>query len=295
MSGRSLVGALLLVAAAAAACGSSTTVTSSSTTASTTASTTSTTALAAAEVKVTVPGGGHEYVYDSDITTVPAGPVKVTLTNNGTMEHQAMLMRLKDGIDLASFAQQAAADPTGVKAISLLDGFGGPNLVAPHGGTSSSTQVLQPGNYLMICFIPGADGVAHAAKGMVKPFTVTGSTAASVPAKAEITLLDFAFATSGVHAGRAVHVVNKGTQVHEVAVYRLRAGATFYAFKHAVLAGKELPADPAGGLGAISPGGSASFTAPAAGEYVLACFMPDTTGSGKNHLMLGMLSQVTFS
>jgi plastocyanin len=287
-----VLGGVAVASLLVAGCGSDDTATASADE----TTTTSTTVAPIPEVEVAVHGGDQEFAFDTDLTTVPAGPVKVTLTNHGTLEHQAMLVRLEDGVDLARFAQEAAADTTGLKVLDLIDGYGGPNLAAPDGGTSSSTQTLDAGNYLLICFIPGPDGTPHAAKGMVKPFTVTEAEHEPAKAvKADISLLDFAFSTQSLHAGRTITVVNKGKQPHEIGVYRLHDGATFEEFKAATAAGKPQPADPAGGLGLVKVGGTASFTAPAAGRYVLVCFMPDVAGSGAPHFMLGMMSEVTIA
>lgn len=36
-----------------------------------------------------------------------------------------------------------------------------------------TTLDLEPGNYMFVCFVPdAADGTPHAAKGMIKAFTV---------------------------------------------------------------------------------------------------------------------------
>jgi hypothetical protein len=45
---------------------------------------------------------------------------------------------------------------------------GGPN-PREIGDTSSSTVALEPGNYALLCFVPGPDGIPHVAKGMVRP------------------------------------------------------------------------------------------------------------------------------
>src|SRR5438128_7697658 len=62
----------------------------------------SSTGEAATEIKLT----GVEYKYDggSSTTSVKAGKVKVTLTNGGVEPHQATILRLNDGVDLAALA-----------------------------------------------------------------------------------------------------------------------------------------------------------------------------------------------
>ena len=140
------------------------------------------------------------YEVDEPLTTVAPGLVRVDLTNTGAEEHQATLVRFNDGVTFEQFAAAAGADETGVAVFDLITGYGGPNAAAPAGGTSSSTQALVEGEYLMICFIPSpSDGVPHAVKGMVMPFTVAGEEPAAEPSathddvEGEIELADFGF------------------------------------------------------------------------------------------------------
>jgi hypothetical protein len=96
------------------------------------------------KLEVTVPGGADgEYALQADTDGLTAGPVEITLTNEGTLEHQAMVFRFKDGADLASFGAAAAGDPSGVSALALVEGFGGPN-AAPPGGSRSATRSWSP-------------------------------------------------------------------------------------------------------------------------------------------------------
>ena len=50
----------------------------------------------------------------------------------------------------------------------MLDWAGGVNGTAP-GDTQEATSILQSGDYLMVCFIPDADGVSHVMHKMVVP------------------------------------------------------------------------------------------------------------------------------
>jgi len=98
--------------------------------------------------------------------------VQVTLTNAGVEQHQATILRLNDGVDAGAFAAAGSSDPTGAAALELVTAYGGPNAVAP-GTVNATTQVLdKPGSYLFVCFIAGADGVPHIAKGMIQQINV---------------------------------------------------------------------------------------------------------------------------
>src|SRR5262245_54463098 len=184
-----LLGGAVALVLTAAACGddsdtsSATTAGAAATTAAaaaTTAAAPATTAAAAAAPE-TVEIGMAEYSYSDVPQSVPAGLVTVEATNNGQEEHQATLIRLNDGVTLQQALGDFAADPN--KGFADITLFGGPNSVAP-GKVGDSTATLVAGNYAFVCFIPGADGIPHAAKGMLTPFTVTESTgeAAAAPA-----------------------------------------------------------------------------------------------------------------
>jgi plastocyanin len=258
-------------------------------------------------VTATVDGGAKEFAYNTTVTSVKAGPVKVSLTNNGAQEHQATLVRLHPGVDVAAIAAAGASDPTGAAVFKLFDPAGGPNGVAP-GATVSSTQVLAPGNYLMACFIPDpTDGVPHAAKGMIQPFTVADNPAitdlksvklgtASTP---QAGLTEFAFnVPDTVTATDTVHINNTGTQPHEMAIYKLADGKTTDDMKAFLLStGAPTgppPFSPAGGVSALAPGTEITVDVNLKpGSYALICFLPDTAGSGKAHFELGMLKQVS--
>lgn len=65
---------------------------------------------------------------------------------------------------------------------------------------------LREGNYVLLCFIPSADGVPHLAKGMVKPLQVMAASqdgAQAPKADLSIALKDFGFEMPAqVKAGR---------------------------------------------------------------------------------------------
>jgi plastocyanin len=253
-------------------------------------------------VDVAVPGGdGGEFAFETDLATIAAGPVEVRLANGGALEHQAAIFRFRDGEDFASFAA-AAAGGDAAAALALVEGYGGPNAVAP-GATGSSTQVVVPGEYALLCVIPDANGVPHAAQGMVRPFTVTeaedpeASTELAEP-DVEVELVDLAFVTpTELDAGATVRATNAGEQVHEIVTYRLEDGRSLTDVLDAVAAGAPPPMVPAGGLGLVAPGVSADFTLPdEPGDYVFLCFVPDaTTPGGPPHLVRGMAAPITVS
>jgi len=158
-----------------------------------------------------------------------------------------------------------------------------------------TTTPLTPGNYLLVCFLNGADGKPHIAKGMIKSFVVTpAATAMAMPAAdVTITTKDYAFEVSpAITAGtHTIRMVNNGPQLHEIAVMKLAPGATMaqaQAWMGSGMKGQP-PIMPMGGIAGLSVGQAANFTATfAPGDYVLICFVPDAK-DGKPHVEHGMI------
>jgi hypothetical protein len=113
--------------------------------------------------------------------TVAAGMTMVQMRNLGQEDHQTQFLRLNDGVTLPQVQAAFRTDPATVVRLATL--VGGPGTV-PAGGVSASMIDLHAGQYVLACFIPGRDGVAHAAKGMVLPLQVAPQTGAAVPAPA---------------------------------------------------------------------------------------------------------------
>ena len=236
---------------------------------------------------------------------VPAGWTTFKVINDGGEDHQAQIAKLNPGVT-ADQIPTAGARGGDAAIVALLSPMGGPNAVRPLGGTASVTVNLTPGNYVVICFIPSADGVRHYAKGMIQPFTVTkakGKAAPAAKAKATVTLNDFSFAfpPAGLPAKGVVAVKNAGAQAHELALYQLAAGRTLDDAKAFLLTppGAPPPAGTppitaAGGLGGIGPGATGYLRlALKPGTYVAACYFPDATKGGLPHIIEGMIGTVT--
>ena len=302
--------ALLLLAACSSDAGTATTgnpVSAASTSSSSSESSSSSSTAAAPTTRVQLTGKEYSYAADSvngaapsgDIT-VPAGPVEVVLNNAGTEEHQATIVRLNDGVSLQQFAAAGASDPTGAAAFKLLTAFGGPN-ATPAGALNGSTQVLtQPGNYLFACFIPGPDGVPHAAKGMILPFTVTPpASTQTLTASSTVGANEFSFKVPDKVKSGQLALTNNGTQAHELAVYKLADGKTINdarTFLSTPNPSGPPPYSPNGGIGPIAPGTTATTTINLdKGSYLFICFLPDVNGNGAPHFTKGMLQEVDVS
>lgn len=107
--------------------------------------------------------------------TLPAGHTTIQVVNDGPEAHEWNIMRLAEGMTLAD-AQQYFAAPEGPPPFLPVGGMNGLSV-----GLSGFVETdLIPGTYIAICNIPSPanEGHAHATLGMIKEFTVTGSTAA---------------------------------------------------------------------------------------------------------------------
>ena len=235
--------------------------------------------------------------------TIPAGLTTIRLVNQGKELHHGSLVRLKDGKTVADFqAGLQAAMQSHTPPPPWISFAGGPNAVTP-GDTALATQMLEQGNYVVVCWIPSADGTPHIMKGMMHSMVVAAAqapAAAEPPAGLSIKLTDYDFALSGpLTAGtHTVRVENAGPQAHEVVITALPPGKSLQDFiaweqggeKGPIPTGKWL-----GGVVALDAGGHAHFTATfAPGTYLLLCFWPDAK-DGKPHVVHGMAKQISVS
>ena len=253
---------------------------------------------AAATLAVT----GRDFSFELP-ASVPAGVTAITLTNAGAEEHQAQLVKINAGKTMADLLA-ALQSPDESAALGLVTLSGGPNGVAP-GASGTSTVALQPGAYAFLCFISGADGAPHLAKGMVAPLEVTGTaTTTELPAgDASLTLKDFSFDLNSLTAGKhTINVKNDGPQPHEATIIKLNDGVTVDTILGMATApapsGSAAPAGPppwtdVGGLTGIAAGTTANLDVDLpAGNYAWICFVPDPA-TGKPHFQLGMVGPLT--
>jgi uncharacterized cupredoxin-like copper-binding protein len=228
--------------------------------------------------------------------TLPAGETTFRVVNAGHELHHVVFVRLLGGHTVADVlaAMKSGPPPAWVK----LDG--GPNAVSP-GDTSLATSVpLRPGHYAVVCMIPGANEVPHAAMGMIGGLVVRPAaypTAAAAPSHdATISLFDYGYKSSTpiTRATKEVLVRNDGTQPHELVLVRLLPGKTM-----ADLAAwsKKMssppPAEFLGGVGPIEPGESNSLALSLQpGHYAMLCFLADTKDHAP-HIEHGMVHELT--
>ncbi|CAN5790000.1 hypothetical protein BH24GEM1_BH24GEM1_21390 [soil metagenome] len=236
-----------------------------------------------------------DYAFDAP-AEVPAGLTTIRLVNKGPSLHHIQMMKLEDGKTLADF-------------LGALKGEHPPTWATPAGGpgppevgsTSTTIEVLEPGTYALICFIPASDGMPHVMKGMSRELKVTGpSRAAGAEPEADIVvkLMDYDFElsrplTAGKHT---IRVENAGPQPHELAIVRMNPGKKPSDF--AAWGMKPVGPPPGtthGGVSGIMPGTHAFVEVDLpAGEYGLLCFLPDAK-DGKPHFVHGMQKETKVS
>lgn len=230
--------------------------------------------------------------------TISAGLTTIRLFNDGPEVHHIWLVRLQEGktmSDLLAALQKSHALPGWAVDV------GGPNLPNGPGNHNDATLRLEPGSYVMLCVIPGPDGVPHVMKGMVRPLTVvgTGHTDAALPAADIVmTLDDYKFDTDKpITAGRhTIRIENAAAQSHEVVALLLEPGKTAKdLLEWSAKPSGPPPAAPVAGITGIARGEVNQVTADfKPGNYVLVCFWPDVK-DGRPHFMHGMLKEFTVS
>lgn len=224
--------------------------------------------------------------------SVASGTVTLKLVNKGKELHHLAVAKLEQGHTIEDLQKAPPGPPP-----EWFKTIGGPNAPAL-GGSASATVTLEPGNYVLMCFIPSPDGKPHFMKGMMKPLTVTGSGSSPVEPKADVTLrlVDYGFDIKGeLTAGkRVIRVENAAEQVHEVFLAKLNPGKSAMDLAQWAerLEGPP-PAVPMGGATPMDKGRYMYITVNLEpGRYALLCFAPDAK-DGKPHIAHGMIREIT--
>lgn len=182
--------------------------------------------------------------------TLPSGWTTIRFENSGEEHHMMIMLLLPEGRTYDEFVieitepynriwhqlrageiteaegwkQRAEILPEWLRDIGIM---GGPGLLAP-GETAEATVYLEPGNYVVECYMKSAEGEIHALEGMSDPITVTeepsGGTPPPADAIATISRDGIEF-TGELTAGRRtieVHVTDRGDQFgHNLHLARL--------------------------------------------------------------------------
>jgi hypothetical protein len=270
----------------------------------------------AAEVSITM--SAIEFSFDIP-DQIPSGWVRVTMENKGAEAHHAQFLKLADGVTADDFQNTLLSE--GEAALATVLAYGGAGVIDP-GSSSEAIVWLDPGDYVAVCFVSGADNVPHFAKGMLTPFSVVEGDGTSQPPveDAAVELIDFGFKTLPAEfpAGKVtIKATNSGTEMHELTVLSPIEGVTV----DEIIAMFSVPpaspeseatmdhgdmATPApeasgpppfhfnGGLQGIMPGMTGYAVLDLApGEYIALCGIPSPANGGAPHFMLGMTATFT--
>jgi len=240
----------------------------------------------------------YDYRFESP-AAIPAGTLTLRMRNAGKEVHHLWVVKLDKGKTPADFLKAMNAWGSALKMPDWAIDVGGPNNVGA-GQTGSATATLEPGKYMLVCWVPSPDGRPHVMKGMVKPLTVTakGATAPAEPtADVTMALDDYGFITSGpLKAGtQTIRFENRATQSHEAVIARLLPDKTMLQAIVWMNSGQSGPAPVAllGGASGIAQGRHMFVTADfQPGKYVLLCFIPDAR-DGRPHSAHGMAKEIT--
>ena len=153
--------------------------------------------------------------------SVPAGLRHISYENHGSEIHEAMLVKLPQGMTADDYvaAVRAGSDfPAGA-----LD-YSGAGLTSP-GESTELWSKLDPGNYLLICWNDG-----HATTRKPHPFKVQYTISNDAPPKEDVVLklVDYRFELTGqLHKGmQTIRVETPGPSMHEMDLFRLHQDTT---------------------------------------------------------------------
>lgn len=108
-----------------------------------------------------VTGSLKEWTVDTDATTAKAGEVVFTITNNGTVGHEFLVVKTDIAPGAIPLDGDHFAEPTdGLEVIDEIGEFA-------EGTTETLTLNLDPGKYQLVCNLPD-----HYSAGMHMTFTV---------------------------------------------------------------------------------------------------------------------------
>jgi hypothetical protein len=233
-----------------------------------------------------------------DTINIRSGLIDIAMVNNGNEAHQAQVARLNHGVTSAKVLDELVTKKNQAAAFSLLTFVGGPDTVSPGYGQETILN-LSAGQYVLLCFVVGSDGIAHVNKGMIHFFTVSSeqSQAAAPQSDGNIVMKDFSYTLPNIitHSRPlTLQVVNHGQQPHEMNIVKLAQGksiqdiTTFFQSPSGPPPFEEL-----GGMATMQAGGSGCLSLHLeSGNYAIFSFVPDAK-TGKSQLALGMIKAFT--
>lgn len=214
---------------------------------------------------------------------IPSGWTTFRMPNKGREHHVIVLVRLPEGVEYADWEQAVEQRRSTGETPEWWDEgteMGGPGALAP-GLVGGTTMNLDPGEYVMLCGVPTADGTLHSELGMVQALTVTEEASGASEPRAEVTLSlrNHAFdlqgeITPGRHTVRVLFEEQPASGGwHDVHVARLEADQTAEDVADMMQGERQVSAFTfIGGAEQMPQGHTAYFTADfTPGRYAWAC------------------------
>ncbi len=181
-------------------------------------------------VAVTMPG--MRYVVRGHLRP---GVAAITLRNTDDEAHMMAVARLRPGVTRHQVV--AAMKKGGEQAVAPLLAdrdmrYGVPGPVGVGASTTVTAPRLRAGNYALICFFNGKDGMPHWAMGMIGMLRVKGPKQQLQPrSKGTITISDKGIRLPGTFDGHGTYAVKDvGTKPHNLSFAKLSKGTTLKAY-----------------------------------------------------------------
>lgn len=229
---------------------------------------------------------------------IPSGVTTLRMVNAGAEPHHTVIARIDAGRTVDELLDEYRTENYWPEYVTYV---GGPGEAMP-GDTSSVTLQLEPGHYVLLCFIFSPDGAPHLMKGMTRMLEVveSGQQLAVEPTPdVTVHMADYAFGFSGpVPSGDVTfRVENAGPQVHDMVIIQTEPGKSVEEFLEWLESADEGPPPGriVGSITGMNVGHHVSFsTHLEPGEYTVLCWVPDIKDL-RPHFMYGMMQRFTVS
>ncbi len=236
--------------------------------------------------------------------TVKAGMMVVNFINDGKEPQELSFLRMNEGVTVQQFKTALEKDPA--TSFALTKWHGGVATIMA-GQSERAVVTLDPGQYVLACFVESPNGLPHFIEGMFTPFKVVMASASQTQptADGEAIIKNFSYTLPTIHSGTMIlKVTNQDPMAHEMNLLKLADGKTMQdvmAFLHKKKGPPPLnaktygpaPYTYAGGAQPIEHGMSVWVELNLQpGTYVALCFVPDPQ-THLSHVDEGMIKQFT--
>lgn len=167
---------------------------------------------------------GTEYAFATP-DTAKAGAFTMDISNTGKELHEFAIGRLAPGKTLADVKAYLASASEGTP--DWFTDVGGVPVLTP-GEKLSITRDLQPGRYVLLCFLPSPKGVPHVNLGMIRAFTLTGDSGNDLPTPdAVVTATRNGYAIPEIESGeQTIELRNADSREREFFLFTFKPGKT---------------------------------------------------------------------